>query len=345
MAGNIHGGLRKSLTYAGGAVVLIVVGSSLGYWLLDRQHHSLLDCVYMSIITITTIGYGEVIDSTGRPGVRLFTMLVALGGIGTLTYVLSSITAFIVEGELRDAFRKRKMEKMAHRLEQHYIICGSSRVGQHIVQELKATTHPCVVVERDPALLQHLTQSCPDTVQIEADPTDNDSLLSAGIDRACGLFAATNDDNQNLVICLTARQLNPKLSIVASCGELKNMDKMKAAGADSVISPSFIGGLRMASEMLRPTVVSFLDVMLRDKDKNLRIEEIPVALSGRRIAELNLERHRNTLLLAIRTPTEWYYNPPRDHVLKDNSKLIIMTTPQERAQLAEELGRGPSPRI
>lgn len=331
--------LRRSLAAAAVTVFVIIGLSTLGYRLLGSGRDSLLDCLYMSVITITTIGYGEIIDSTGRPGLRLFTMLVALGGMGTVTYVLSTITAFIVEGELRDRFRRRKMEKTARSLQDHYIVCGASNVGLHIVQELHATKHPCVVIDQDPASLKHLDGAIKGLTYLDADPTDDDTLRSAGIMKARGLFAAERDDNLNLVIVLTARHLNARLHIVARCGELRSVDKMKAAGANAVISPAFIGGLRMASEMIRPTVVSFIDIMLRDRDKNLRIEEVSVSLAGRKITDLDLQRFRNTLLLAVRTPTGWVYNPPPDHVLDPDSRLIVMTTPEERAKLEGQLAK------
>ena len=331
--------LRRSLTNAVAAALIIILVSSWGYWILDGAKHPFLDCLYMSVITITTIGYGEIIGSQGQPGLRLFTIMVALAGVGTMTYVLSSITAFIVEGELRDSFRKRKMEKIARSLEDHYIVCGAGKVGFHVIRELHATRRPCVVLERDPSMLKDLAASIEGAVYLQDDPTDDDALISAGIKKARGLFAATRDDNTNLVIVLTARQLSSRIHIVARCNDLKRTDKMKAAGADSVISPALIGGLRMASEMVRPTVVSFLDLMLRDTDKNLRLEEVSTSMAGKRITDLDLQRFRDTLLLAVRTPSGWVYNPHPDHVLDQDSHLVVMTTPEERAKLQDHFGK------
>ncbi len=266
--------------------------------------------------------------------------MLALAGIGTVMYLLSGITAFIIEGELTETFRRRTMERKAGRLADHYIVCGVGKVGFHIVQELSSTQRPCVAVDAGRANLRTLAESFDDVIYLDADATDSDTLLAAGVQKARGLFAATDDDNQNLVIALTAKQLNRAVTVVARCGELKNADKMKAAGADIVVSPSFIGGLRMASEMIRPTVVSFLDVMLRDKEKNLRIEEVPASLPGRQIGDLDLQRFHNTLLLAVRTASGWMYNPPLNQVLDAESKLIVMTTPHERASLVRHLSEG-----
>jgi len=341
MAGPASFGLRKRFTGVGIALCTIVLTGTVGYWLISGMRHSLFDCLYMSVITITTVGFGEIIE-LGAGG-RILTILIALCGIGTMTYLFSSLTAFVVEGELTETFRRKTMEKKAKNLENHYIVCGAGQVGVHIVDELLATQRPCVVIDLNRANLAEIAARFENIIYFDADATDDDTLLTAGITRARGVFAATDDDNQNLVIALTAKQLNPQVTVIARCGELKNVPKIKAAGADGVIAPCFIGGLRMASEMIRPTVVSFLDTMLRDKEKNLRIEEIPVCWAGHRITELRLQDFPNTLLLAVRTGSGWHYNPPRDHVLEADSRLIVMTTPQERTRLEEHLQNRPLP--
>lgn len=277
------------LRTAGAALMLIFVSGALGYYLLADRRASIIDCIYMTFITITTIGYGEVVDLSSSPGGRVFTMCIALAGIGTLTYLLSSFTAFIVEGNLSETFRRRMMEKKAATLENHYIICGAGQVGSHIAHELRATRRACVLIDVLPEPVKHLAAESPDTIYLVADATDNDVLIAAGIKRAAGLFAATSLDHQNLVIALTAKQLHPKLQVIARCSDMKNAAKLKAAGADAVISPSFIGGLRMASEMVRPTAVSFLDTMLRSTDQTLRIEEIVLHEHGMTLGELGLE--------------------------------------------------------
>jgi voltage-gated potassium channel len=163
--------------------------------------------------------------------------------------------------------------------------------------------------------------------------------LKAGIEKAKGLFAVTGDDNQNLVVSLTAKQLNPNLRVVARCNEIKNSEKMKKAGADAIVSPTAIGGLRMASEMVRPTVVSFLDIMLRDREKSLRVEELPVPDSfvGKPVSALNLKRHADALLLAVKTGEDWVYNPSENYVITAENTLVFMTTPEGREGLARFL--------
>jgi voltage-gated potassium channel len=212
-------------------------------------------------------------------------------------------------------------------------------VGWYIASELHATKRPHVIVDANKKNIESSLESLHDEVFIEGDATDSNTLLRAGVEKAAGLFAVTGDDNQNLVVTLTAKQLNPQLRVVTRCNDIRNTEKMKKAGADAVVSPSAIGGLRMASEMVRPTVVSFLDIMLRDREKNLRVEELPVPDScvGRPVSALDLKRCSHALLLAIRTGDNWVYNPPESCVIDRGNTLVFMTTPEGRAELAKLL--------
>jgi len=335
MANSLFSEIFKRFIWAGVVLLAVLVIGTLGYSFIGGEQYSLLDCFYMTVITIATIGYGEIIDMSHNPAARIFTIFIALFGIGTLTYILSNFTAFVVEGELNEAFRRRKMEKTIKKFKDHYIVCGIDRVGLHIVNELFATKRPSVIVDTDRKKIEKATEMFQEQVFIEGDATDNSVLLKAGIERAKGLFAATGDDNVNLVVSLTAKQLNPSINVVARCHEQKNFEKMRKAGADAIVSPDLIGGLRMTSEMVRPTVVSFLDQMLRDKEKNLRIEEIlmPDSFTGKAISALSLNKYSNSLLLAVKTKGDWKYNPSGDYILKSGDALIFMTTPEERHDL------------
>lgn len=231
------------------------------------------------------------------------------------------------------------MQNQIDELSGHQIVCSAERVGVHIVNELAATKRPFVVIENHQEHIDALLERLPDTLYILGDATDNEALQKAGIDRAEGLFATEDDDNRNLVICLSAKQLNPSLKVISQAREAKNIQKMKRAGAASVVSAEMIGGLRMASEMTRPSVVSFLDVMLRDKDKNLRIEEVktPVAMAGRPVGDLKLGRFKDLLLMALREGSDWVYNPGENQLLTEQSVLIFMGTPEARIKLEREL--------
>ncbi|MGH2574964.1 MAG: potassium channel family protein [Ignavibacteria bacterium] len=324
----------------GGSVLFsILLIGTIGYWYFGDKQYSIIDCLYMTVITITTIGFTEVIDFSNNPGGRIFTIIIAFTGIGTSTFIISNITALIVEGELKETFKSRKMRKAIKKMSDHYIICGVGRVGFHILNELHTTGRKVVVIDNDEAKLSNISGIYPEVLYINGDADIEEVLFKAGIDNAKGIFAATGDDNQNLVISLTAKYLNPAIRVVARCLEAANQTKMKKAGADFVVSENFIAGLRMASEMVRPTVVSFLDRMLSDKDKNLRVEEVPLSekFSGKTISELELNKFGNTLLLAVASGDDWTYNPKNDHTIKPQSKIVVITNPEERIKLKSEL--------
>src|SRR4030095_8954245 len=293
----------------------------------------------MTVITILTIAYGEIVDLTNNSAGRLFTIIIAFTGIGTATYIISTFTALIVEGQLNETFKKRKMEKNVKKLEKHYIICGAGRVGSVILHELYTTKRPCVIIDRDEEIIHMVQHKYPDIISITGDADTDDVLEKAGIKNAEGIFAATGDDNQNLVISLTSKYMNPDVKVVARCLEAVNKDKMKKAGADTVITENFIAGMRMASEMIRPTVVSFLDKMLSDKDKNLRVEEITLnkKLAGKKINEIDMDQFKDTLILATVSNNLWTYSPKGDHVLEQECSVVVITNPDERLRLIEYL--------
>lgn len=332
--------LYNKFLWSGLALLVILVAGTVGYWYIGEQQYSVLDALYMTVITVATIGYGEIVDLSHSPGGRVFTMFIAVAGIGVMSYMLTNFTALIVEGELVKPFKRREMEKVASNSRDHFIVCGLGGMGLHIINELRATKRPHVAVEVNRATADRIAETYKNEIVTEGDATDNETLLKAGIQHARGLFAVTGDDNQNLVISLTAKQLNPSARVVARCNDLKNSEKIKRVGAEAVVSTTFIGGLRMASEMVRPTVVSFLDIMMRDKDKNLRIEEIPVAhdLAGKSILSLNLKKHRGTLLLATRSGDAWTYNPADEYIIKPGDVLVLMTTPDEHQELERLIG-------
>lgn len=339
MAESLNSEIRRKALITGGLLVFVLTVGTAVYKYIGGEKATLIDSLYMVVITIATIGYGEIIDLSHSPGGRIFTMFLSLTGIGILTYIMMSLTAFVVEGELNEAFRRRKMEKRIEKLRDHYIVCGADGVGSHVARELLVTKRPYVVVDVDRAKIEHFHGGEDGPAFVVGDATDNATLVKAAIGRAHGLFAVTGDDNQNMVISLSARQLNPKIRVVARCDEARNSEKMQRAGADSAVSPTRIGGLRMASEMLRPSVVNFLDVMLRREDLALRIEElsVPDSAAGRSLETLDLQRFRKLLLLAVRSGDGWTYNPPRDHVMQAGETLVFMGSPEERAELERVL--------
>ena len=325
----------RRFIWASAFLLAIISIGTVGYWFIGGKQYSWVDTLYMTVITITTIGFGEIIDLSGNPGGRLFTIFIAISGIGILTYVATSLIGLVVEGELTESFRRKGMEKMVNNYRDHYIVCGFGTTGSYITGELNSSKRRCVIVDIDKEVVAKALRSSSDQIVLEGDATNNDTLIKAGIERARGLFAVTEDDNRNLVISLTAKQLNPKVRVVARCTDIRNEEKIRRAGADAVVSSRFIGGLRMTSEMLRPTVVSFLDMTLQESDRRFQVEEIflPEAFIGKAIAALDLRRHPQTLILAIKTKDGWLYNPPRDYVIQIADILVYISTPEGKEAL------------
>ena len=218
-------GVYRKFAWAGAILIAIILIGTVGYWFIGGRQYSFVDTLYMTVITITTIGFTEVIDLSGNVGGRIFTMFIAISGIGVMAYIVTSITALVVEGELTESFRRRRMEKIAGKYRGHYIVCGVGSVGCYIANELHATKRPHVIVDVNKKNIESNLESFRDEVFIEGDATDSDTLLRAGVEKAAGLFAVTGDDNQNLVVSLTAKQLNPRLRVVARCNDTRNTRK------------------------------------------------------------------------------------------------------------------------
>lgn len=319
-------------------LLLVIVIGTFGYWYLGHMHNTLFECFYMTMITITTVGYGEIVDVSHTPYGRMFTIFIALSGIGAFTFILTNFTAVIVSGELNNAFRQLQSLSRVKKMDKHYIICGSGEIGFQIAEELYLTKRQFVIIDKSEIEVSRYKDQ--EILFVPGDATDEHVLEAAGINKAAGLFAVTGDDNYNLVITFTARQLKDDLRIVAKCKEVKNLDKLKKAGADSVISPYMIGGLRMVSEMVRPTAVSFLDSMLREREKNFRVEEIILSkhVTGKSIGSLSLGNIEDALLLAVRHVEKWLYKPEDSYIVQPGDTFVFMMTPEARLMLEEKIG-------
>ena len=320
-----------------GALALLVGANfafAAGYWFMnqgrtnpDGSEIGYIQCLYMTVVTTFTVGYGEIVPIVTQAD-RVYTMLVIVVGIGTIGYALSQMTAFIVEGDLRDILGRRKMDKNIAALRDHFLVCGTGDVGHYVIEELLVTNRPFVAIDTDEEHLKKLfaERAVPFVV---GDATDEDVLTKAGIKMAAGVICALQHDRDNLVLAMTCRQINPRLRIVAKCHDIKLLQRLKNAGADAVVAPQFIGGLRLVSEMVRPTVVNFLDQMLRETDAAVRVEEVRIGaqsrLAGKRLNEIDLER-RGMLAMALKAPgsNKFDYVPARDSVLTPGCTVIVL---------------------
>ena len=328
--------LRRRLVIA--LILLLVLATiSTGGYLLLGDDVSILQALYMTVVTVAGSGSGEEIVSTlHSPGLRVFNILVIILGWGIAAYVLASITTFLVEGEITNIFWRRKMQKHISELKNHYVVCGLGDTGRHAMEELQKTGTPYVVVESHEdnvkRVREHQSKLFGEMLYILGDATDDSVLEEAGVTRAKGLIAALAGDKDNLVITVMVRQKNPRIRIVARCTDWKYSDKMMKAGANATVSPNMIGGMRMASEVLRPHVVGFLDMMVKDQSHTLRIEEIELgknsAWVGKSLGELNLRQSFNVLPMAVKpgaaTTGAYTVNPPDRYSLEGGSVLIVI---------------------
>jgi voltage-gated potassium channel len=305
------------------------------YRLIGGEKYTLFDGLYMSFITIATIGYAETVDLSQSPAGRAFTMLFAFAGIATTWFIFSQLTAFIVEGEINVALRRRRMLKRIAEMSDHYIVCGIGRVGSNVARELLSTDRAFVIVDANQAHIDAFRERHPDTVFLHGDAAEDAMLQDAGVARAAGVFAVVGDDSRNLVITLSAKSLNPKARVVARCHDIAWVDKMKRVGADAIVSPDFTGGMRIAAAMIRPAVVTFLDEMLRS-DKALRVEEIRVAErhAGQTLGMID-HRSPDHIVLAVRAGAQWTFNPAPDFALNGGDMVVVVATPQGRKSLEE----------
>lgn len=322
---------RGRVIRAGVAFVSILMVGTGGYFLLGRGAWSLFDCLYMTVVTLTTVGYGEVLPLAAVPGARLFTVFLIIIGMGLVLYLMSTFTAFLVDGSLGSIFQRRKMLKQLDQMKGHYIICGVGKTGIHVVEELVETGYHCVALDQREERIEAIAERYgPGVPAIVGDATHDGDLITAGVERATGLVASLGAEVENVYCTLSARQLNPTIRIIVRSDNPQAEQKFIHAGADSVVYTSLIGGRRIASEMVRPEVVSFLDLMIRDKERTMRIEEVTIPpgspVKGKSLTEANLRRFGDILVIAIRaTESEIYtYNPGPSRILEENDVLILL---------------------
>jgi len=323
-------------------IFVLIIGVA-GFKILGGEDWSLLDSLYMTVITLSTVGYEEVSDLNANPAARIFAVVFILLCVGTIAFAVSSITSFIVEGELKNILGRKRMNKKISKLRDHYIICGVDETAQTIIVELILTQRPFVVIDPLEENLIKLT-TLGDILFIQGDPAEDDVLISAGIADAKGILLSLPTDEANLFVTLTARNLSPDIRIVTKGIHPKSHKKIKKAGANAVVSPTFIGGMRMVSEMVRPAVVSFLDKMLRERDVVRRVEEVSLKsgsnIIGKTIADSKITEIKDALLVALKriTAEAYDFKPPADSELQENDVLFFITTPDGLKEVERIVG-------
>ncbi len=317
-------------------LIIITVTGTIGYMVVEGWNF--LDSLYMTVITLATVGYGEVHEMS-RIG-RVYTILLMLVGVGLCVYVAGAAVQFMVEGQIRSILGRRKLSKKLDRLKNHYIVCGYGRIGRVLCRKLMAKPMDLVVIEKNRDLVPSMDED--GILYICGDAAEDENLIDAGIRRAKGLVAVLGTDTENVFIVLSGRQLNPDIYIIARASMEKAKTKLRAAGADKVESPYEMGAASMALRILRPTVTSFLDLAFARKRKDIEMEEIPVSphsvLAGLMLKDSGIRQKFNLIIIAIKQPDDtMLFNPSFKSVVKGGDTLIAVGEEANLSKLAELL--------
>ncbi len=320
----------RRLVWSLGALVAIVAIGVVGYMVIEGW--SFLDAIYMTITTITTVGFREVhpLSDAGR----IFSIFIIIGGVGGALYVLTNIVGYILEGQFGITMGRRRMKTKIARLKNHFILCGYGRVGQEIAQVFSEEGIPFVIIDNDEETVAKAEEA--GYICLHADATGDETLKEAGIKRARGLVATVGSDATNTYIALSARGMRPDLFIEARSSGVEAEDKLNRAGADRVISPHAIGGRRMAMLALRPAVVDFIDTVTYGRGRELQLENADVGSGSSLIGKTMQEARRQagiTILAMRKSSGKLIANPPEEELIEDGDRLIVIGTKKHLAAL------------
>ena len=310
----------------------LLSGGTVGYHLIEGW--TLLDSAYMTIITLSTVGFGELrpLSPTGK----MFTSVLILFGVGTLAFTISRMTELLLERRL---FYRRRLRMDINRLDGHVIVCGYGRMGQAVCDQLRLKGQPFVVIERDTDICERAYEE-EKILHILGDATDDTILERAGVERAIALASVLPGDAENLFVTLSSRKINPRLTIVARTSDTKNEAKMIAAGANRVLNPFNSGGRMMVRQLLQPTVTAFFDVLSDESSRDLSIEELELGgrspLIGTPLADAPIRRDHDVIVIAIRRDSEGLiFNPPGDLAPHEGDVLILLGHAQDLVDVAK----------
>lgn len=295
---------------------------------------SFIDALYMTVITISTVGY-ESVGEMGTEG-KVFSIFVIVVSVGILGYLLSEIFRFLSEGNINESWRLKKMNKEIEKLENHIIVCGAGESGSHVITELIKKHATFVVIENDPTVIEELKQqSC---LYIEDDATNEEALIQAKIHEAKGLITTLPTDADNVFVVLTARVLNPKLHIISRSHEVSSRSKLIRAGANNVVSPDEIGGKKMANLMLSPHIQFFVDNIIDTKNVSIDMEEVVIhpesELINKKLRNSGIADKAGLIVLAIRRgEDEFIFNPKADEILNVDDKMIVVGSKEQIKKL------------
>jgi voltage-gated potassium channel len=319
----------------------VILAGALALYGLGRGRWAFSEAVYMAVNAVSTVGFREIDGMDQVRFSRAVTVAVILAGLGAVAYFQSSLTALLVQGVIGERFRKKRMENRIASLRDHVIITGAGATGIHAIEELHASRTPFVAVDRSRSALERISSEVAGgaMLYVVGDATDDMVLMQAGITRAKGVIAALTEDKDNLFVTLSARSLNGGARIVSKVIAPDAAPKMMRAGANATVSPNMMGGRRLASELVRPTVTEFIDQMLRDREDVLRLEEVVIpdgsSFLGRSLRDVPIRAETKLLVVALRVDKKFIYNPEPSTVMETGTVLVVLGEGAQVARLRE----------
>lgn len=322
----------KNILYSFSVLNIIVVLGTLGFKLLDDRY-SILEAFYMTVITITTVGFRELHDPT--EGMMIFTSLLIISSFGTFAYVLTAISAYVIDGEFQQYFKEIKVKSEVSKIKNHVIVCGYGRNGSQAVSVLKAHKQPFVLIESQIEVIEELKKTDPTILFVHGDATHDDVLEKARIDNAKALIATLPSDSNNLFVVLTARERNKTIKIISRASEENTDHKLRIAGANNVIMPDKIGGAHMASLVMKPDVIEFLDFVSANGQIDINLEEIdfnelPEGMKNRTIHDCGIRNKTGANIIGLKSAEgDFIINPSPETKITSNVKLFALGTPEQ----------------
>jgi len=315
-------------------LALAVIGTA-GYMLIE--HWGFLDSIYMTVITISTVGFREI--AIPSKGGKIFTMIIIVCGLGAVVYVTTSVVELLLEGRLLDMFGRRRILRELQDLTGHYILCGYGRVGKQVATECKTRGSSLVVIEKGE---QEVEEARADGfIAVKGDATEESVLRKAGIERSSGLVTALSSDADNLYTIMTARIIRPDIFIVGRCNSVQTESKLYRAGADRAISPHNVGGRRMAALLLKPLICDFLDVVTHGELVELTLEDITVepgaAVTGRSIRDILVDDLKGVGILGLKKPQHDFVISPGGKTVIDSGDILITTGASDKVELLRKM--------
>lgn len=309
------------------ALLVVIILGIIGFMYLEN--FNFLDAFWTTIATLTTVGY--ILKTPLTLLGKIHAILLMIIGVSTAAYAFGSIVSFLVEGQLTNDIGRKKMQKQLNSLQNHIIICGAGRVGRHIVSRLLKESVPFIVIDKNEEIINNLQQK--NVIAILGDATKDETLTQAKIDKAQGLVTALATDAENVFVTLTCKGLNPNLKVVARSDSYESENKLYRAGADKVISPSVMGGRRMAISILKPISVEYVDTLIHNKDFEIEIEEIIVskysAIINKSLLESQIKQKTGAMVIAIKRGSEFISNPKANEIIQAEDLLIVLGTREQ----------------